>query len=273
MGQQPPSRPRRSKARMAASTLLTPQVILDPKFPNRNDWIKETYEGFAQRNQSNKVYYRVILETLWPANHGIPGPLVSESELRAAINLYRKTNRFGRNPDNDYVDVFRRMRELMGEEALVGILKSGTTYQLANLTIGEKRVPRTALSDENWETVLQRYNYRCANCKRTEPEVRLQQDHKVPRVRADMTTRLTGGVDALDNWQPLCDECNNFKSTSCRNCRLDCFECPWAFPETFKALQISPRNTARLLAYAQAIGVDPDELINSIIEEYVENAK
>lgn len=56
----------------------------------------------------------------------------------------------------------------------------------------------------------------------------------------------------------------------CRNCSLDCFECSWAFPEKFKPLRISPRNNARLRERAQATGIDADELINRIVEEYVE---
>jgi len=152
---------------------------------------------------------------------------------------------------------------------LKGIIRAGQTWQLIDLTISEKRVPRTALDDDDWAEVLRRYDNGCANCKRRPPEVRLQQDHKVPRVRSDKASLVAGGVDVLENWQPLCDECNNFKSTSCRGCELDCFRCPWAFPEKFKALTLAPEMTARLLERAQEIGADPDELINSIVENYL----
>jgi 5-methylcytosine-specific restriction endonuclease McrA len=268
----PTSQTRQSKARKAASVLLTPSAVKHVGPPSRDQWIQDAYDGFVQPNPSNRIYYRVILEELWPVGHAIPGPHVTESQLRAAINHYRKTNRFGRDPDKDYLDVFRRMRELRGEEALEGILNHGKTYQLANLTIGQKRKPRVKLSDADWEIVLERYGGGCANCKRKPPEVNLQQDHKVPRVRADKTAQLPGGPDALDNWQPLCEECNNFKSVNCRNCGLDCFECPWAYPEMFKSLRISPLNTARLLEHAKAMGADPDELINHIVEKYVESS-
>ncbi len=266
------ARPKPSKARKEPSTLAEPCATPTLHLPNRNEWIEQIFNDFVNPIPSNRMYYRVILETLWPEGHGIPGPWVTEDQLRAAINHYRRTHQFGRNPDRDYLDVFRRVRELRGEEALSGIFNRGKTYQLANLTVGEKRAPRISLSNEDWETILQRYDFMCANCKRREPEVRFQQDHKILRLRADKTSLLAEGVDGLDNWQPLCDECNNFKSTSCRNCNLNCFECPWAFPEKFKALRLSPRNTARFLEHAQASGADPDELLNKIVEEYIDGS-
>jgi hypothetical protein len=264
-GGKPAKKP--SRARRGSDALLAPNPQPDPTV-NREAWLDQVYREFVG-TPVNKRYYRLILEKTWPPGHGIPGPHVKESELRIAINHLRRTERIGRRPDEDYLDVFRRVRELQGEEGVVGLVKEGQTYQLANLTLVEKRVPRTALSDEDWAKVLERYGNKCANCKRSPPEVQLQQDHKVPRLRPDKTALLEGGVDALRNWQPLCDECNNFKSTSCRGCELDCFECPWAFPEKFKALRLAPAMTARLLERAQEMEVDPDELINSIVEKYL----
>jgi hypothetical protein len=258
---------RRSRARRVPSTLVPPNADADPGI-DRQAWLSQVYRSFIAA-RANREYYRVILETVWPRGHGIPGPLVTESELRAAINQLRRIERIGRDPDVDYLDVFRRVRELQGEEGIVGLIKSGKTYQLIDLTLAEKRVRRTALGDEDWEKVLERYEGKCANCRRSPPEVHLQQDHKVPRVRSDKTSLLENGVDGLENWQPLCDECNNFKSMSCRGCNLNCFECPWAFPEKFRPLRISPQNTARLLDRAQKRGQDPDELINSIIEQHL----
>jgi hypothetical protein len=261
----------RSRARRAASSLFTPNPTPGPNI-DREAWLNEVFAGFVARTPVNKRYYRVILEKTWPPGHGIPGPLVTEQELRAAINNLRRIERIGKNPDEDYLDVFRRVRELQGEEGVVGLIKEGKTYQLVDLNLAEKRVPRTALSNEDWEEVLRRYDNRCANCKRRPPDVRLQQDHKVPRVRPDKTALLEDGVDALDNWQPLCDECNNFKSTSCRGCARDCFVCPWAFPEKYKALMISPEHTARLLEIAKETAIDPDDLINEIVGRYLEES-
>lgn len=256
---------RSSRARQRFSSLVSPKRRPETGDVVRETWIEETCRGFVNPSSANKAHYRIVLETLWPAGHGIPGPQIRRDQIREALDLARI--REGKAP---YRDPFRRVREMQGEEGLRGIIRAGQTWQLVDLTISEKRVPRTALSDEDWAEILRRYENRCANCKRRPPEVRLQQDHKVPRVRQDKTAQLEGGADTLDNWQPLCDECNNFKSTSCRGCDRDCFVCPWAFPEKYKALMISPENTARLLALAKASNTDPDDLINSIVEGFLE---
>lgn len=259
---------RRSRARQRFSPLLTPKPRPDRGDVNRERWIEETCKGFVNPSSANKAHYRIVLETLWPPGHGIPGPYIRRDQIREALDQARI-----REGKATYKDPFRRVREMQGEEGLKGIIRDGHTWQLIDLTVSEKRIPRTALSDEDWAEVLRRYGNRCANCKKKPPEVRLQQDHKVPRVRQDKTAQLEGGADALDNWQPLCDECNNFKSTSCRGCDRDCFVCPWAFPEKYKALMISPENTARLLAHAKDTGTDPDELINSIVGDFLEGVK
>lgn len=261
-------RERRSKARRKSAALKIPNSRDDQNL-DRNGWLERVSREFIG-DPTNKLYYRVILETAWPLGHGIPGPHVTQEDFRNALNEFRKKNRVGRDPDRDYLDVFRRVRELQGEEGLVGLIKSGHTYQLVDLELAPKRIRRVALDQENWESVLQKYDGRCANCKRSPPEVRLQQDHKVPRVRPDKATQLVGGINDLENWQPLCDECNNFKSTSCRGCKLDCFECPWAYPEKFKALRVAPATTARLLSRAKQLNVDPDELLNLIVEDFLE---
>jgi hypothetical protein len=66
---------------------------------------------------------------------------------------------------------------------LTGIGKEGRTYQLINLSLSDKRIPRIKLSDLDWQHVLERYQHRCPVCSRSEPEVRFQQDHKIPRTR------------------------------------------------------------------------------------------
>jgi hypothetical protein len=253
---------RKSRGRQKFLPLATVNTRTVPDNINREIWLAEVSQGFVSPSTANKAYYRVLLEELWPPGHGIPGPLVREEQLREAIDRFRRGQHTSSTPYKPYVDVFRRLRELQGEEGVAGIGRSGKTYQLVSLALSKKRVPRVKLSDADWAEVLQRYQHRCAVCSRSEPEVRFQQDHKVPRTR--------GGSNQLDNWQPLCDECNNFKSTSCRGCQLECAQCSWAFPECFAPLRLSSPNIYRLRQQAINNGLDPHVLLNQVVDKFFE---
>lgn len=226
----------------------------------REVWLEEVCQGFVSPSEANKSYYRVLLEELWPAGHGIPGPRVKEDELREAIERFRRNQYSGSKPYKPYIDVFRRLRELQGEEGVTGIGREGKTYQLVSLALSEKRVPRIKLSDTDWQQILEKYQHRCPVCSRSEPEVRFQQDHKIPRTR--------GGGNELTNWQPLCDECNNFKSTSCRGCQLECEKCSWAFPEHFAPLRLSSEHISKLRQSAANANSNPHDLLNQIVDDF-----
>jgi 5-methylcytosine-specific restriction endonuclease McrA len=251
----------RNKGRQKFLPLEKPQSIPDLSTPNREAYINDLCNGFVSPSTTNKEYYRTVVEELWPIGHGIPGPIVSQDELRNAINREREKKWTKSEPYKPYIDVFRRIRELQGEEGLIGIGREGNRYQLVNLTLGPKREPRTKLTVVDWEIVLSKYGFSCAVCKKKEPEVRFDQDHKVPRVR--------GGGSSLDNWQPLCGECNNFKSTSCRGCELDCYKCPWAFPETHSFLVVNQENHDKVVALAVQLGESPNNTLNRIIADYI----
>jgi hypothetical protein len=231
-----------------------------PENVKREDWLEKVCQGFVSPSEANKSYYRVLLEKLWPLKHGIPGPCVKEDQLREAIELFRRSQHSGNKPYKPYVDVFRRLRELQGEEGVTGIAREGKTYQLVSLSLSEKRIPRVKLSETDWQQILEKYNNKCSVCNRAEPEVRLQQDHKIPRTRC--------GGNELTNWQPLCDECNNFKSTSCRGCQLECKKCSWAFPECFAPLRLSSDNISRIRQSAINNNLDPHDLLNQIVDNY-----
>ncbi len=239
---------RAKKAHKASSTLLPPKTTPDP-YIDRDKWFEQVISGFVSKSASNRKYYEVILRTVWPEGHGIPGPHIDQSAIRDAVNAYR---------GKPYVDTFRRVRELEGEEGIHGLIKQGTKYQLIDLTISPKRVPRTSLGKAEWSEILEKYNFKCAACQKPAGERGFQQDHKMPRAR--------GGVDDLENWQPLCDECNIMKSTSCRDCSRDCTECCWAFPEKYKPLVIPGEMLWRLRQYAVAHFKTPEELIISFIK-------
>ncbi len=223
----------------------TPNTDID-----RDTWIDQVSSEFVSPSKANKEYYRVILETLWPKGHGIPGPIVSKEDIREAISKYR---------GKTYQDPFRRMRELQGEEGFLGIIKVGNDYQLVDLKVSEKRVPRTHLNEDSWQEILRKYNGVCAACNKTPDEDGFQQDHKIPRLR--------GGGDDIDNWQPLCDACNNMKSTACRECKEDCNLCCWAFPEKYKPIVIPGPLIERLRKYAESIGESPDKIVNELITQ------
>ena len=119
----------------------------------RESWINTmSLKDLYLTSDANKSYYRVLLERLWPSGHGIPGPYIKEDELREAVDDFRKSKHQGDKPYKPYVDVFRRLRELQGEEGVNGIGRKGKVYQLVSLTIGNKRIPRTKLSNSDWES-------------------------------------------------------------------------------------------------------------------------
>lgn len=242
---------RKSKARIEQSALLPPNPTPSPLI-DRDEWINNASTGFITSSKANQEIYRVILETLWPKGHGIPGPVIDRDAIREAVNTAK---------GKQYLDVFRRLRELQGEEGFLGIVKQGNQHQLIDTNIYPKKTPRTHLSDDNWSKVLLHYGNVCAACGNAPDEKGFQQDHKVPRSR--------GGTDALTNWQPLCDSCNNIKSTACRGCKEDCSKCSWAYPEYYRPIKIQGSVLRLLHQYASAQGKDANALVTEWIMEKI----
>ncbi len=257
----------RSKGRQKFLPIVPPKRVADHTDVDRDHWIEMVCTEFVSPSKANKNYYRVVLETLWPQGHGMPGPHVRSDQLRDAIDDYRKMHQKDNKPYKPYIDAFRRIRELQGEEGVIGITKEGNTYQLVDLELASKRIPRVNLSNEQWENILEKYNYKCAICGRDQSEIRFDQDHKIPRVRQ-------GDIEEsndINNWQPLCGECNNFKSTACRGCNLDCNTCCWAFPEKYAPLRISSENIQLLRQHALKYALDPHDLLNELIPKFFIN--
>lgn len=253
----------RSKARMKFAPLTKPNPVENINI--RSAWLDGVCSGFVQPSHANREYYKIVLQALWPEGHGIPGPIITEPEIRSAIDEYRKSRLKPGEKIEPYRDPFRRVRELMGEEGIIGIGKQGRSYQLVNTSLGEKRIPRTHLNDSDWESIVSRYDRKCPVCNRSEPEIKFDQDHKIPRTR--------GGGDELDNWQPLCVECNNSKSMMCRGCKFDCTKCGWAFPEKFAPLRLTSKNLMAIKARALKMKCDPHKLVNELIEAQLSNMK
>ena len=243
------------KARASKGFLVAPIATANVSAERRTQWLADATKGFVTTSPANRTYYSVILERLWPAGHGIPGPVVSEDDVREAIDHFRSDAQ-----KDKYKDVFRRMRELQGEEGFISIIKEGKKYQLQSLAVGPKREPRAKPSNKLWKEIKEKYGYRCAHCGAQEPGAKLSPDHRVPRAR--------GGTNDDQNWQPLCEQCNILKSSSCQGCQLNCFVCSWAYPETYKPITINDDNKEQIRRYAESSGKHQSDFVNEVLQTY-----
>lgn len=58
---------------------------------------------------------------------------------------------------------------------------------------------------EEWKALCEKYKYTCLRCGKAVPEIQLTRDHIVPL--------SVGGTDYINNIQPLCMDCNQWKYT------------------------------------------------------------
>ncbi len=249
-----------NKSRASKGLLLPPRTNPIPDAQARAKWLRDAITGFVARGAALKKIYAVLLHKLWPDGHGIPGPQVSEVEIRQVINDVRQAA--GQKP---YVDPFRRMRELQGEEGLPCIIKEGTKYQLVSTQISSKREPRIKPADNFWNALKAKRDYKCAHCGQSEPSIKLSPDHRIPRSRS--------GTNDDHNWQPLCEQCNNAKSSACQGCSLNCNVCFWAFPEDYKPIIIQDDNREHIRRDAEKTRQDQSELANQILRSYFRTKK
>jgi len=222
----------------------------------RAEQIERICAGFVSPGKANRAIYRVILETLLPEGAGVPGPILTRADFHQAVRKIKP----------GYKDVFRRVRELQGEEGLQGIIQNGERYQLAHLAVGQKRSPRQPVNKTVKQAILEKQGWRCAVCS-TPIHVgsvsRFDPDHRVPRVR--------GGGNDQSNLQALCPACNNNKSTQCSNCQLECQTCPWAYPEKYHSPIIRSEILERLSKLARARNMSTTDLTNNLLRKAIDS--
>lgn len=229
------------------STPLTPE--------RRAAEIDKICAGFVAPGEANRAIYRALLECLLPEGAGVPGPIVTEDEVRAAVESIKPR----------YKDVFRRMRELQGEEGLTGIKKVGVRYQLTHLAVEAKRVPRKPIPKTTGQRVILDQGNRCNVCGEpiTLDMDGVEVDHRKPRSR--------GGSHSDANLQVICGTCNVMKSTQCTGCTLNCGTCAWAHPEQYRPVKLRPDIVERINRIASDRNEAVDNLANNLLDQALEN--
>lgn len=212
--------------------------------------IEKICNGFVATGPANRTIYRAILERLLPPGAGLPGPEVTEAEVREAVEAVKP----------GYKDVFRRLRELQGDEGVRGIIKQGRRYQLIHTAVSQKKEPRRPISHGEMREIALEQGSRCTVCSKpiSANGERLDADHRVPRER--------GGSTYRGNLQILCVSCNNAKSTQCSGCELNCNTCGWAFPEQFRPVKLRPDVIQRLSVRAREANQSVDDVANGMLD-------
>lgn len=84
-----------------------------------------------------------------------------------------------------------------------------STYERKLYLNGRRRAIKNGAKGSHtqgeWELLKRQYGFACPACRRSEPEVKLTEDHIIPLSR--------GGSDYIENIQPLCRSCNSAKHT------------------------------------------------------------
>lgn len=210
-----------------------------------------TLSGKPKKLSQVKV---TILKTLWEEGNQFPRGWVLSNKLLQLTG-------------QKYFD--RRIRELRNEVGCTietGTFNAQSAYRLLTDELGQA-FNRTYLTSAQKKKLFEQFQYQCAACGRSFSiaEKGLEADHKIPLMR--------GGTSNLDNWQPLCINCNVSKKRSCQDCQENCHQCAWAFPENYSQIipvRLSNQLLSSLREIAQEKGVHSQELIVEAVEKFIE---
>lgn len=218
--------------------------------------IEEYLESLPTKRKLSDVKLK-ILHRLWgEAQDGFPKPWVSSAELLEITG-------------QKYFD--RRTRELRDQvgcdlESAYQESFTGHAWRINSPDLTEPQ-DREYLTQSQKVRLFEANNYCCSTCGlQVDAGVRgLQADHKVPLSR--------GGSNGLENWQPMCNNCNVGKRRACEGCNIDCSSCSWAFPEVVGVktmIAINEGTLRRVDAYSLSAGTTRDKVMEEAVEYFLD---
>lgn len=218
--------------------------------------IEEYLESLPTKRKLSDVKLK-ILHRLWgETRDGFPKPWVSSAELLEITG-------------QKYFD--RRTRELRDQigcdlESAYQESFTGHAWRINSPALTEPQ-DREYLTQAQKVRLFEANNYCCSTCGlQVDAGVRgLQADHKVPLSR--------GGSNGLENWQPMCNNCNVGKRRACEGCNINCNSCSWAFPEVVGVktmIAVNEGTLRRVDAYSSSTGTTRDKVMEEAAEYFLD---
>ncbi len=221
--------------------------------------LKEYIDHLQEKRKLSDVKLKILTRLWGDDKTPFPKLWVSSAELLELTN-------------QKYFD--RRTRELKDQVGCDLETKyceefSGHAWRLNSDTLALPQ-DREYLTQPQKIKLFEEHNYTCATCgAKVSAGVRgLQADHKIPISR--------GGTKDLDNWQPMCNNCNVGKRRACEGCKLDCQTCSWAFPDKVGVktmLSISENTLRRIDSYCSKTGQARNKVMEEAAEYFIDTKK
>lgn len=164
-------------------------------YQNNTEKVKARTRSYYQTNRdemrvAKQRYAQSNVEAIRDANHN--WRLANLDDQRAKDQIYGQTHR---EQKREYEKQYRTLNP--------GWDKSKKQKRRAAIADGGH------FSSDEWAWLCCAWNYSCACCGKSEPEVKLTADHIVPLSR--------GGSNEIGNIQPLCGSCNSRKGVKTVN--------------------------------------------------------